>query len=142
MAHLSNQQHIYTVNVPSLSSSYDENDSLADNSRVYAHGNYLPQLATSHCSTSSESSQPISCPIMSYEHHEEMVIHEQEKTYYNSRTWHMYRRIVDARRNNTNSTLITNGKPLLSCESSYGSSTSPKLTEDDLSQDEIFLLEL
>lgn len=132
------QQQIYNINVvPSLSSSYDENDCL-DHSRGYARGDYLPQLASSHCSTSSESSQPISCPMMSYEHHEEMVIHEQEKTYYDSRTWHMYQRIVDARRNSN----IPNQKSSVSCPSPYEISKSPDLTKDDLSQEEIFHLEL
>eukprot|EP01083_Nonionella_stella_P112375 330471_1 len=43
------------------------------------------------------SSQPIACPLHSFQDYEEMAMYEEEKMYYESKTWSMYSRITEAR---------------------------------------------
>uniref|UniRef100_A0A7S3PVW0 Uncharacterized protein n=1 Tax=Chaetoceros debilis TaxID=122233 RepID=A0A7S3PVW0_9STRA len=43
------------------------------------------------------SSRPIACPLHSFQDYEEMAMYEEEKMYYDSKTWSMYSRITEAR---------------------------------------------
>ncbi len=138
------------INFPSK---YKERDSL-DYCMGYSCSSrgdsYFPPIpmAASHGSLSSSSqsepssSQPISCPSMPFELQEEILAHEQEKTYYTSRTWSMYQMIMLARRNDSSQQVhmltTESPKPGNQCSRHDTRRESPSIAEDE----EIFHLEI
>ena len=99
--------------------------------------------------SSSLPSQPIACPLCSSQDHEDMMVYEVEKMYYNTMTWAMYSRIMKSRQKKQWQILPTQKGGTNQKETPRSRSTSidiessEDMHEKDISmEEEIFHIEL
>eukprot|EP01083_Nonionella_stella_P093197 261035_1 len=134
---LSNIQNHTVANYPAFTNLSRDIDNNMDQST------YIPSgQGQGSCSPSS---QPIACPLHSFQDYEEMAMYEEEKMYYDSKTWSMYSRITEARQKQQEQQSRT-GPNENNCKilSRARSTSTDSMEEKDFSsfEEEIFHIEI